>query len=112
MEQQVLRWMPPPDMVDHPAIEMRTEYQQTGSPEAIRGLLARCVEQGMSPGEVSEILGEPGQRVYDDGWITNDGGVYQVGDEAYKWGPDGRGTSYFLVFRDRRLVNFDPAQFE
>ena len=66
----------------------------------------------MSPSEVSEMIGEEGQRIQDDGWVTNDGGSFHVGDDTFKWGPDGRGNSYFLVFRDRKLVNFDPGEFE
>ena len=112
VEQQVLTWMPPPNPVDQQAVEMRMDFQSSGSSSAIRWLLAHHVEQGMSPGGVAEVLGDAGRRVHDDGWITNDGGTFQVGDETYKWGPDSQGNGYFLVFREGKLVGFDPAQFE
>jgi hypothetical protein len=111
IDQQVLTWMPAPPL-DGKADEMRMEYQESGSPAAIRWLLAHSVKQGMEPAEVGEALGDTGRRVEDDGWIKNDGGRFQVGDQAYKWGPDNDGNSYFLVFRDHKLVNFNPREFE
>lgn len=111
VDQQVLKWMPAPPP-DGKADDMRMEYQETGSPAAVRWLLAHSVKQGMEPAEVGEAIGDPGHRVENNGWITNDGGGFQIGDEVYKWGPDNDGNSYFLVFREHKLVNFDPREFQ
>ena len=78
----------------------------------MQSLLQNRVENGMTPAEISHVLGEEGERVYEDGWIKNRGGHYQAGDETWKWGPDRKGNSVYLVFRESRLVNFDASEFE
>jgi hypothetical protein len=89
----------------------RSRYQLDRAQDAARWLLANRVRQGMSPGDVAEIFGEQGERVYEDEWLKTEG-QYQVGDETYKWGPDDHGTSYYLMFRSGRLANFDANQFQ
>ena len=90
----------------------RTEYQESRDPAELRWLMRNRIQSGMSPSEVSKVIGDEGERVYDDGWVKNEGGYYQANDEAWKWGPDREGKSVILVFRDRQLVNFDPREFD
>ena len=91
--------------------EQRSRYLAERSQASARWLLAHRVKQGMSPRDVAGVFGEAGERVYEDEWLKTGGGNYQLGDETYKWGPDDHGTSYFLMFRGGKLVNFDGAQF-
>ncbi len=65
----------------------------------------------MPRGEISQILGEDGERVHDDARFKRNGGHYRENDAIWKWGPDNKGQSLFLAFRDGKLVNFDPDQF-
>lgn len=91
--------------------EHRSRFQASRSPDDLNWLLHHHIENGMTPSEVSRVIGEEGQRVYSDSWIKNSGGHYHAGDETWKWGPDRQGNSVYLVFRERRLVNFDPSEF-
>ena len=59
----------------------------------------------------SGALGEDGQRVYDDRLIKTSGGHYRSGDVTYKWDPDSKGRSIYLVFRENILVNYNPDDF-
>lgn len=89
----------------------RSRFQESRSTADMHWLLQHHVENGMTPAEVSRVLGEQGQRVYDDGWIKNRGGHYHAGDDTWKWGPDRKGNSVYLVFRDHKLVHFEPNEF-
>ena len=90
----------------------RSRFQQDRAEDDAHWLLANRVRQGMTPGDVAELFGEAGERVYEDEWLKSGAGNYQVGDETYKWGPDDHGTSYYLMFRNDKLANFDPEQFQ
>ena len=92
--------------------EHRRNFQSTRDPADLRWLLANRISSGMSVSEVGRIVGEEGRRVYDDNWIKKGGGYYQSGDEAWKWEQDRNGQSLILVFRESRLVNFDPSDYE
>lgn len=89
----------------------RSRYQQSRSPVELQWLMRNCVESGMTPAEINRVIGEQGQRVYDDDWIKTRGGHYHSSDNTWKWGPDREGNSVYLVFRENRLVNFDPDEF-
>ena len=91
--------------------EQRSRYLAERTQASARWLLANRVKQGMSPGDVAEVFGEAGERVYEDEWLKTGDGNYQIGDETYKWGPDDHGTSYFLMFRGGKLVNFDGGEY-
>lgn len=93
------------------AEEHRTKFQETRSEADLRWLLAHCITTGMTPAEVGHVLGEDGRRVYDDGWVKNNGGSFQAGDETWKWAADREGHSLMLVFRENRLIGFDPDEF-
>jgi hypothetical protein len=89
----------------------RQSYQKSRDPEDLRWLLANRISSGMSVSEVGRIIGQEGRRLYDDTWIKKGGGYYQSGDEAWKWEQDRNGQSLILVFREGRLVNFDPGDY-
>jgi hypothetical protein len=90
------------------ADEQRRQFVERGEPKAIRSLLRSQLHNGMSVGEVESLLGLSGERVHDDQWVkTEDTGLLRS-DVLYKWGPDNRGRSYYLAFRDGRLTNHDP----
>jgi len=89
----------------------RQAFQETRDPEHLNWLLANCVETGMSPADISRILGEDGTRLHGDGWVKNKSSQYLVDDETWKWEADREGRSLLLVFREGRLVNFDPSEF-
>lgn len=90
----------------------RRNYQSDRDPADLRWLLANRISSGMSVSEVGRVIGEDGRRLYDDNWIKNGGGYYQTGDEAWKWEQDRNGQSLILVFREGRLVNFDPSDYQ
>ena len=90
----------------------RQNYQSKRDPAELRWLLANRISSGMSVSEVGRIIGEEGRRLYDDNWIKKGGGFYQSGDEAWKWEQDRNGQSLILVFREGRLVNFDPSVYQ
>ncbi|GAB4153790.1 MAG: hypothetical protein Tsb009_30240 [Planctomycetaceae bacterium] len=90
----------------------RAEFQQEGSPEAIRWLKANRLHAGMTVESVNAVFGVDGERVYEDRRFKSNGGIYHEGDETYKWGPDSEGVSHLLVFRDNRLVNYNPKEFQ
>jgi hypothetical protein len=78
---------------------------------ALYWLLANCVENGMQLNEVEHALGEPGEHAMGMGQLKSDG-IYQVTDIPYQWGPDSKGYSVILFFRDGRLVNFNAKDYQ
>ncbi|RMG41361.1 MAG: hypothetical protein D6725_01465 [Planctomycetota bacterium] len=88
--------------------ELRRRFVVERSPEAIRTLLREHVERGMTLEEVQAVLGEPGERVYDDAAIKRGSPLIHQADVIYRWGPDRNGRSYYLAFREGKLVHF-PA---
>lgn len=97
---------------DEPTIDSeRNRYQADRSPRAQRWLLAHGVQRQMTVAEINTVFGEDGERVYDDAWLKK-GSSYRSDDVVFRWGPDRRGRSVYLVFRNERLINFDPKEFE
>lgn len=92
-------------------VAMRDRYAEKGDTKAIRWLLANVVEEGMEVEEVSRILGQQGEYVAADNFVKTKNSGFHVDDKTYRWGPDDHGRAYFLVFRDRQLVNHTPAQY-
>lgn len=90
----------------------RQRYQSEREPESICWLLANEIHSGMLLEEVNRVLGENGVREQNSRWITSNGGNYRADDVAYRWGPDAKGGTVYLLFREGKLVNFDPKQFE
>lgn len=99
------------DKVAQQEEENRKEYQQTRSKKAMRWLLANRIKSGMAREDVGHILGEDGVREANDKWIKANVGVYRVDDVTYRFGPDAEGHSVYMVFRDDRLIHFNPEHF-
>jgi hypothetical protein len=89
----------------------RQEFQETKSHESMRWLLAHCIHTGMSYNEVCRIMGEDGNLETQDRQLKSGGGNYRIDDEMYGFGPDSKGKTVYLAFRENRLINFDPEQF-
>lgn len=89
----------------------RRRYQTDRDPSAARWLLAHSVRPHMTVKEINDVFGEDGTRVHDDTWLKRGNG-YREDDTVYRWGPDKTGRDIYLVFRDKRLINFDPKEFE
>ncbi|OYW21556.1 MAG: hypothetical protein B7Z55_05675 [Planctomycetales bacterium 12-60-4] len=89
----------------------RQQFQIDRDPAALNWLLAHELDTGMSLAAVNEALGESGERVFDDEDLKRHANQYQQTDIGYKWGPDTKGRSVVLFFRDGKLVNFDPDEF-
>jgi hypothetical protein len=89
----------------------RRRYQADRDPASLRWLLAHCVHRQMSVKDISNVLGEDGVRVHDDTWLKR-GTAYREDDTVFRWGPDKNGRDIYLVFREGRLINFDPKEFE
>ncbi|MCG6155523.1 hypothetical protein [Rubinisphaera margarita] len=85
----------------------REEYLATHESEHIRWLLNNRVQNGMSKGDIDRIVGEDGDRVFNDQGVLTSESVYRTDDLVYSWGPDSSGTVYMLVFRDNRLINYE-----
>lgn len=93
------------------AREQRRLYQSEKDPRAIRWLLGHRLKQGMQRGLVNRILGEDGERRYNDAALKERNDGSRLSDETYQWGPDAEGNSYVLFFRNDRLVNFNPKDY-
>jgi hypothetical protein len=91
--------------------EYRRQYQAERDPQALGWLLANRIRQGMSVGEVNEFLGQDGEREFDDRKLKTGNPAYRADDIAYRWGPDSGGRAVYLLFRDGKLLNYDPQQF-
>lgn len=90
----------------------RNKYVGNHDRQALYWLLRHRIDAGMPYGDVCRVLGEEGVRETRDNWIKTNGGNYQLGDDAYAFGPDSDGQTLYLVFRDDKLVNFDPTEFD
>jgi hypothetical protein len=91
--------------------EYRERFLTERDPEALRWLLSNRIHNEMTVTEVANVLGEKGERRFDDREYKTNGGFYQTTDVGYQWGPDKNGHSVVLFFRDGKLVHFDPAEF-
>lgn len=89
----------------------RRRYQVDRDPAAMRWLLAHCVHRQMAVKDINNVLGEDAVRVRDDTWVKKGNG-YREDDTVYRWGPDKNGRDVYLVFREGKLINFDPKEFE
>ena len=87
----------------------RDRFQESKSPEAIRWLLSKRIQTGMTLSEVNRVIGQDGLRRWNDAQFKSRNAGVLATDETWAWGPDEKGNSYFLFFRNDRLVNFDPS---
>ena len=89
----------------------RANYRSTRSSEDLDWLMRNRIENGLTLESVNNILGEKGERtdVGDGDGIAQAGGASESTDGTYEYGPDNRGRSYRLTFRNSRLVEFNPS---
>ncbi len=92
--------------------EYRRDYTENHSRKSLRWLLAHRVKPGMSYDDVRRVLGEDGTHEERDRWLKTKGINVRIDDDVYSFGPDNEGRSLYLFFREDRLINFDPADFE
>ncbi|WP_339744557.1 hypothetical protein [uncultured Rubinisphaera sp.] len=85
----------------------REHFIETRQSADIRWLLKNSVKNGMSKADVNRVLGEDGEREFNDSNLLANEGLYRADDKVYRWGPDRDGNSYMLVFRDGHLINFE-----
>jgi hypothetical protein len=90
--------------------EYRRDYVKTHSRKSMRWLLAHCVRPGMSYEKVCHALGQEGERETDRTLKTTGINV-RIDDDVYSF-EDNEGRALKLFFRDDRLINFDPTDFE
>lgn len=102
---------PTPDTTQAEEIENRERFQRTQDPEALRWLIANRLENGMTRAEVEGVIGQPGRFEPNDRLLKTNNNAYRSSDKMYAFGPDSKSRTYFLVFRDNRLVGFDPKEF-
>lgn len=74
--------------------------------ESFYWLLSHKVANAMSRSEVEDVFGEAGEYTTDYKRLKSDG-LIQTTDSAYRWGPDNKGYSAVLFFRDGRVINYD-----
>lgn len=103
--------LPEPDRSHLQEDEYRVKFQKSGDPAAARWLLAHRVKNAMPRKEVEKIFGQSGRFEPSDRTLKANSNAYRIGDKTYVFGPDSQGNSYHLVFRENRLVGFDPAEF-
>jgi hypothetical protein len=108
---QALAKASPEDSAKKTPDSQRRLYQVERDPAALRWLLAHCVHRQMSVKEINDAIGEDSARVHDDTWVKRGNG-YREDDTVYRWGPDKNGRNVYLVFREGKLINFDPKEFE
>jgi hypothetical protein len=88
----------------------RQKFVTERDPAALNWLLRQRIQNEMSVAEVASIFGEAGERRFDDRDYKTNGGNYQTTDVAYQWGPDRKGRTIVLFFREGKLIHFDPSE--
>jgi hypothetical protein len=66
----------------------------------------------MSYDDVRHVLGEDGTHEERDRWLKTKGINIRIDDDVYSFGPDSDNRTLYLFFREDRLINFDPTDFE
>jgi hypothetical protein len=94
------------------ADRQRERYRETQDATALRWLLAKRIRSGMTLAEVNRELGQDGSRRYEDSRFKARNIGVQRTDETWEWGPDKHGATYLLFFRNDRLVNYEPSQYD
>ena len=88
----------------------RQDFQSSRDPKSLNWLLANRIDAGMTVKEVGGIIGEQGTRVNGGTQIKSNSGNYQSTDEVWRWRAARDGQAIHLVFRQGRLVNYDPSK--
>lgn len=87
----------------------RARYRSTGSSADLEWLMKNRIENGLTVNSVNNILGEKGDLIEPAEGISQAGGETGSTDGTYMYGPDDRGRTYHLTFRNSRLVDFNPT---
>lgn len=93
------------------APEYRERFQVDRDPAALTWLLTNRVHNGLTLMEVNEAFGEAGEEFSQTDSMKRNTDGYQSTDVGYRWGPDAKGRSVILFFREGHLVNFNPNEF-
>jgi hypothetical protein len=101
-----------PEITHEEETAYRERYQHSRDPEALQWLLAHCIDNGMTRAEVDGVIGQPGRFEPNDRLLKTNNNAYHTSDKMYAYGPDSKSQTYYLVFRDNRLVGFDAHDFE
>jgi hypothetical protein len=88
----------------------REKFTQDRDHEALFWLLSNRLDNGMELSHVEDVLGGPGELSTDQKFLKSEG-IHRTTDSAFKWGPDNKGRSVILFFREGRLSNFDPKDY-
>lgn len=87
-------------------VAVRTQYQQTGSDEALAWLLFNGVRSGMHRSDIESVLGKPLEPSKPpEGFPTPACGILD-NDEFYDVGPTQQGWFCLFQFRDGKLLNY------
>ncbi len=89
----------------------RLRYQSDRDGTALKWLLSHAVHNGMDLEAVNHAMGEDGTRELRTDHLIKRNPAYRTEDHLYRYGPDKTGHTYYLAFRDGRLVNFDPKEY-
>lgn len=89
----------------------REQWQTRRDGLALKWLLATQVSNGMTVDGVNNRLGDIGVREEGTQEFKQKIEGLRIDDVLYRYGPDRDGETYYLAFREGKLVNFDPKRF-
>ena len=87
----------------------RAKYQATRSSDDLEWLMQNRIENGLTLTSVNNILGQKGKPADGGTGVSQAGGTSETKDGTYLYGPDDKGQTYQLTFRNSRLVEFNPT---
>lgn len=94
----------------------RAKYQSTRSSADLEWLMKNRIENGLTQKSVNNILGQKGKPAESGSEIAQLGGSTESKKEGetgkdgtYVYGPDDKGRTYRLTFRNSRLVDYNPV---
>jgi len=88
----------------------RAAYVEHHKRSDLYWLMQHCVTTGMGVHEVAGVIGETPELEPQSHWLKQ--GDFRIDDKVYKFGPDNEGQSIYLVFREGRLINHNPEEYE
>lgn len=89
--------------------KQREAFIQSNDHDGFFWLLSNRIHAGMQRTEVEQVLGQSGEPESDLRYFKKEN--RQTTDSAFRWGPDNKGNSVVLFFRDGRLLDFNPDDF-
>lgn len=88
----------------------RQQWQAHRDGKALRWLLQEVIHNGLTLAEVNDRLGDTGVAEDQTQAFKTKADGYLMDDKLYRYGPDKEGQTYYLAFRDGKVVNFDPHE--